>query len=319
MQEWVETLNEAGRCGRPMLFILDFSGEQGIVLDPEEAARRGMRWDLSRETGFRDAPEETFSFEAEPVTLNVYRRAFDRVHEEFLQGNTYLLNLTFPSEIRTSLSMKEIFERAQAPFRLLVPGRFVVFSPESFIRIRNNRIATYPMKGTIDASLDDAERRLQENSKEKAEHTAVVDLLRNDLSKVAIGVRVRRYRYLERIQTLRAELIHSSSEIVGEIQPGWQREIGTILKKLLPAGSISGAPKDSSVKIIRRVERAPRGFFTGVFGYFDGNSVESAVMIRFIEKRGERLFFRSGGGLMVDSDPGAEYRELVEKIYVPIP
>ncbi len=302
-----------------MLFVVDFLGEEGTVLDPEEAARRGIRWDLSRESGFRDAPAEGFSFEAEPVTLNVYRRAFDRVHEEFLQGNTYLLNLTFPSKIRTSLSPAQIFERARAPFRLLVPGRFVVFSPESFIRIRDNRISTYPMKGTIDASLDDAERRLLENPKEKAEHTAVVDLLRNDLSKIATRVRVRRFRYLERIQTLRAELIHSSSEIVGEIQPGWQREIGTILENLLPAGSISGAPKDSTLEIIRRVEGAPRGFFTGVFGYFDGNSVESAVMIRFIETTDEGLFFRSGGGLMVDSDPRAEYRELVEKIYVPIP
>lgn len=319
MKSWVSALNDLGRRSSPALFIVDFLGEEGWVYGPEDAAARGIRWDLSGEIARDSVCMEGFSFDARPFDSLRYRRAFDLVHEEFLRGNTYLLNLTFPSSIRTSLSMGQIFEHSHAPFRLMVPEHFVVFSPESFIRIKDDIISTFPMKGTIDASSRDAERRLLEDSKELAEHTAVVDLLRNDLSKIARDVRVRRFRYVEEIQALGGRLLHSSSEIVGDLRSGWQGRLGSLLKELLPAGSISGAPKNSSVEIIRRVEGTPRGFFTGVFGYFDGISVESAVMIRFIEKVNDGLIFRSGGGLMVDSNPDSEYCELVEKIYVPIP
>jgi len=94
--------------------------------------------------------------------------------------------------------------------------------------------------------------------------------------------------------------------------------LGEIILKLLPAGSISGAPKKKTVEIIKDIETEKRGYYTGIFGHFDGKNLDSCVMIRFIEKNNDRLYYRSGGGITIYSDPEKEYKELMDKIYVPI-
>lgn len=86
---------------------------------------------------------------------------------------------------------------------------------------------------------------------------------------------------------------------------------------MLPAGSISGAPKQSTIDLIKEAEIIPRGYYTGIFGYFDGENFDSAVMIRFIEEHNGEKFFRSGGGITVLSDARYEYEEVIEKIYLP--
>ena len=93
--------------------------------------------------------------------------------------------------------------------------------------------------------------------------------------------------------------------------------IGTLLDKLTPAGSITGTPKKSTVNIIDNIENYDRGFYTGVFGLFDGESLHAAVMIRFIEKENAQLVYKSGGGITIDSDAKSEYEELIDKIYLP--
>jgi para-aminobenzoate synthetase component 1 len=97
----------------------------------------------------------------------------------------------------------------------------------------------------------------------------------------------------------------------------WKLHLGEILQKLLPAGSISGAPKRSTVEIIQDVEGYERGFFSGIFGYFDGENFDSGVMIRFIEKQDQRYLYKSGGGITIDSNAYDEYCEMLEKIYLP--
>jgi para-aminobenzoate synthetase component 1 len=87
---------------------------------------------------------------------------------------------------------------------------------------------------------------------------------------------------------------------------------------MLPAGSICGAPKAKTISIIQEVEQDPRGYYTGIFGYFDGEILDSAVNIRYLEKNDERLLYRSGGGITFLSDQESEYKELIEKIYVPV-
>ena len=87
---------------------------------------------------------------------------------------------------------------------------------------------------------------------------------------------------------------------------------------MLPAGSISGAPKRKTVEIIREAETYERGFYTGVMGYFDGETLDSAVMIRFLEQDGDRFIFKSGGGITFQSRARDEYEEMISKIYVPI-
>jgi len=234
------------------------------------------------------------------------------------EGNTYLLNLTFPTEIEIEeTSLLNLFLASQAQFKLYFKDQFITFSPERFIKIENNLIKTYPMKGTIDALIPNAHEKILADEKEKAEHTMVVDLLRNDLSIVAKKVKVNQFRYLDKIKAGPKTLLQVSSEIVGVLDNNWRDRIGDILLPLLPAGSISGAPKIKTLEIINTVEGYKRGFFSGVFGYFDGNQLDSAIMIRFIEKKGKQLIYKSGGGITIDSQITSEYQEMLDKVYIP--
>jgi para-aminobenzoate synthetase component 1 len=315
-----ETLNAFGREGRPCFFAVDFDARSPFVCALDCCREEGIRYAI-HSAGNSDAPgrlEKKILFEKRPVSFDEYGRAFNLVREELRQGNTYLVNLTFPTPVTTNLTLEEIFVHSRAPYKLFFKDRFVVFSPEEFVVIRGNRISTCPMKGTISAALPDARRRLLENKKELAEHVTVVDLLRNDLGMVARRIAVARWRYVDEVRTHEGRLLQASTEIVGELEAGWQNRLGDILRLLLPAGSVTGAPKKKTVEIIRRVETYERGFYTGVFGVFDGRDLASGVMIRFLERSGGGLVYKSGGGITMDSEVNAEYRELTEKVYVPI-
>ncbi|MCJ7765071.1 MAG: aminodeoxychorismate synthase component I, partial [Thiovulaceae bacterium] len=204
-----------------------------------------------------------------------------------------------------------------AKFKLRFKDEFVCFSPERFIKIEDETISAYPMKGTIDAALPNAKEQILSNEKEMAEHIMVVDLLRNDLGIVARDIKVERFRYIEHLKTGQKELLQVSSKITGRLPSDWHHDFGKIITALLPAGSISGTPKKSTVSLIKEVEAHTRGFFTGVFGYFDGKDFDSAVMIRFIEKKADQLIYKSGGGITLDSTAEDEYQEMLDKIYIP--
>ena len=253
-----------------------------------------------------------------PVDFKTYSGSFKKVIEEIKSGNTYLLNLTFRSGIETSLTLSEIFAQAKAPYKLLIDNKFVCFSPECFVKIEGNTISTYPMKGTVDASKTDAKEQILNDPKEMAEHIMIVDLMRNDLNMVGVKTRVPKFRYIDKIKAGDKELLQVSSEIKAELSENWHKNLGTILDRITPAGSISGTPKQSTLKIINSVESSSRGLYCGVFGVFDGNSLKSAVMIRAIEKEGNKLYYYSGGGITLDSDLDMEYQELLDKIYLPI-
>ena len=153
---------------------------------------------------------------------------------------------------------------------------------------------------------------------EMAEHTMVVDLLRNDLGIVANKIRVDEFRYIDKINAGDKELLQISSKISGELKENWNENIGDILASLLPAGSITGTPKKKTIEILKDIEEYDRGFYTGIFGVFDGENFNSAVMIRFIEKdENSNLYYKSGGGITCDSDASLEYQELLDKIYLP--
>ena len=233
-------------------------------------------------------------------------------------GNSYLTNYTRKTEIETNLSLEEIFYRSEAKYKVLYKDQFVFFSPETFIKIIDNQINTQPMKGTIDASLENAIEILKNDKKEKAEHYTVVDLLRNDLSQVADDVKLDHFQRIDFLKTQQKNLYAMSSDISGRLKPEFQNKIGSIMKTLLPAGSILGAPKPKTLEIILKAENYDRGFYTGVSGWFDGQNLDSCVMIRFIEKENGKLFFKSGGGITHLSKFADEYKEMKNKIYVPI-
>jgi len=195
---------------------------------------------------------------------------------------------------------------------------FTVLSPETFVKIRDGVISSFPMKGTIDATLPNAESVILADPKEKAEHATIVDLIRNDLSLVAEQVEVKRYRYIDNLVTNKGNLLQVSSEITGRLPENYLERLGDILFSLLPAGSISGAPKPKTLEIIEQAEGYERGFYTGIWGWFDGENLDSAVMIRFIEQQGDQLVFKSGGGITSQSELKKEYEELIQKVYVPL-
>lgn len=314
-------MNDYGGKGIPFLFVVDFECRHPLVIPLNAAEENGILYNIRGKSNcihYPPAGTGTLKFEKFPVSFETYRRAFDVVKAGIAFGNSYLLNLTFATPIQMNLSLKEIFFRGQAPYRLLFKDEFTVFSPESFIRTSGSTISSYPMKGTIDAGLAEAAKRLLSDPKEMAEHNTIVDLIRNDLSTVASRVRVSRFRYLEEIKTNQRHLLQASSEITGQLPLHWQKHAGDLLKNLLPAGSVSGAPKKKTLELIRKAEPSQRGYYTGVFGIFDGMELDSAVMIRFIEKRGENIYFRSGGGITINSNAGSEYREMIDKVYVTI-
>ncbi|WP_457597095.1 aminodeoxychorismate synthase component I [Hydrogenimonas sp.] len=315
MEGFAEISRLAG-AGTPFLFIVSYDRRR-VLVRPLEALG-GMRCSLA-ENGHREAASSSpVALRKFPIPYRRYRQAFDAVIAEIEAGNTYLLNLTFPTPIKTPLGLEAIYERARAPFKLFVPGRFVCFSPEPFVTITDDTIATYPMKGTIDAAVENAEAKILADEKEMAEHVMVVDLLRNDLGMVGRHVRVKRFRYIQRIATHDKTLLQVSSEITARLPKDWRQNLGEILYTLLPAGSVTGTPKKRTCEIIERIEGYERGFFTGIFGVFDGKNLRSAVAIRFVEQTPEGLVYKSGGGITIDSDPKAEYREMIDKVYLPV-
>ena len=175
------------------------------------------------------------------------------------------------------------------------------------------------MKGTIDATLPEADSLLREDEKEIAEHYTIVDLLRNDIGIVCDHVQVNRFAYMEKIQTSKGPILQMSSEIEGAISKVYSNRPGELFYQLLPAGSISGAPKQKTLEIIQSVEHIDRGFYTGIMIYFDGRHFDSGVMIRFIEKSSNGTFnYKSGGGITHKSLVQNEYEEIIKKIYLPL-
>ena len=321
ISDFIGKCNSLTSKGEPFLFMVDYDLEDFQLFPLEIAADAGVFYDIQGLSNFdiETAPlTEEIDFKAIPIEYNRYEDAFSMVRKHIFHGNSFLLNLTFPSSLMTNLSLQEIFARSSAKYKLLFKDRFTVFSPETFVKIKDGFIYSYPMKGTMDAKVPNAEKILLENEKEIWEHNTIVDLIRNDLSMVAKEVTVTKFRYIDRIKTHSHELLQVSSEIRGKLPDDWKNNIGNILLSLLPAGSICGAPKKKTLEIISLAEKKKRGFFTGVFGIYDGNTIDSAVMIRYIEKTPNGLQFRSGGGITGHSDPKEEYKEMIQKVYVPI-
>jgi len=312
-------MNNFGAAREPFMFIVDFDLKRPEI-HKLSSIPPGIQFITPLLSNVQPVQIYTkpISFNKYPVPFSRYLKAFSNVQKNIGLGNSYLLNLTFPTLIETDHTLEEFFYASIAKYKLLYYNRFVVFTPEIFVRITEGEIKSFPMKGTIDASVPDAEKVLLNDEKEEAEHNTIVDLIRNDISKVADDVVVTRYRYIDKIKSAVNELLQVSSEISGRLSAGYENHLGDIIAGLLPAGSVTGAPKKETIRIIRESEKYERGWYTGVFGVFDGKSLDSAVMIRFIEKYSDNFFFKSGGGITYLSDPVKEYEELISKVYVPI-
>jgi para-aminobenzoate synthetase component 1 len=319
LSQFVKTMNTWGQERVPFLFIIDFEMHDPLILRIADAARNDIYYAVNHATNInREVTSERIVISAIPGLFSDYVQKFEKVRAYLEYGDTFLTNLTIATEIKVNNTLRNIFFQSDAKYKLLFKDQFLVFSPETFVQIRDGIIYSYPMKGTIDASIPDARERILSDKKELAEHVTIVDLIRNDLSRVASNVTVKRFRYLDEVRTRSKNLIQVSSEICGQLESDYLASIGDILMNLLPAGSVTGAPKTRTVEIIKEVEGDQRGFYTGVFGYFDGNALDSGVMIRFIERKGDKYFYRSGGGITTQSIVESVYQEAIDKVFVPI-
>jgi len=310
-----EQINRLAAARIPFLFIIDYKAERGYVIKQNELNPQFVRFEIQSAKNQIDA---IVDWSVNPISMEDYQPKFTFVVDQIHKGNSFLTNLTQPTEVQTNLSLLDLFQFGSAKYKLWLRNQFVVLSPESFVRIQGRTISSFPMKGTIDASIENAAEMILNDPKEKAEHATIVDLIRNDLSLVAENVDVKRYRYVEKLTTNRQDLLQVSSEISGQLPENFYSRLGDILFALLPAGSITGAPKSKTMEIIDQAEGYERGFYTGICGWFDGENLDSAVMIRFIEQECEQLIFKSGGGITSQSDLNKEYEELIQKVYVPI-
>lgn len=319
LNQFISALNEWGAWRTPFLFLIDFERKRPLAFRLDEVNPNELLYFLNGVSNHQPVlNQRKIALQKFPIPFEEYTVKFERVMHHLGYGDSFLINLTVKTPIKLNGTLQEVFTVAHARYKCWYRNEFVVFSPEPFVQIRGNKIYAYPMKGTLDARIPDAARLIMNDEKEKAEHVTIVDLLRNDLSQVATSVEVTRFRYIEEIKTSHSRLLQVSSQITGLLPDGYHNRLGELLVNLLPAGSVSGAPKIKTCSIIRQAEGEDRGYYTGIMGYFDGANLDSGVMIRFIEKSGENYFYRSGGGITTQSGAKAEYEEAIQKIYVPV-
>jgi para-aminobenzoate synthetase component 1 len=313
-----EKLNKFGSSKESFLFVLSYDLSK-FYIQKLSLLPSSIKFEFDSKE-IKNTKQESI-LEKFPIDFKEYKNKFDLLQEQIKSGNTYLCNLTAKTKIKTSVTLDEIYDLVQSKFKLRFQNEndnFVCFSPERFIEIKENKIFTYPMKGTIDASIPNAKEIILNDIKEMAEHTMVVDLLRNDLGIIANNIRVDKFRYVDIINAGDKKLLQVSSQISANLQNNWNEKIGDILISLLPAGSITGTPKKKTVEILENLEDYNRDFYTGIFGVFDGEKLDSSVMIRFIDEDEDgNKFYKSGGGITCDSDVLNEYQELLDKIYLP--
>ncbi|MBK8806198.1 MAG: aminodeoxychorismate synthase component I [Bacteroidales bacterium] len=311
-------MNELGKRRVPFLFIIDYTLQNNLIF-PLDKIPSNIHFEIHSKSEMKT--NSSIIELIEPIQypdFKEYNNSFDYIKNQIKLGNTYVANLTFSTKIKLHKTMNEIYTLSNAKYKLMIDDSILVFSPECFVKIENGTISTFPMKGTKLVTNGNSETELINNFKEIAEHSTVVDLLRNDLNKVSKSVEVERFKYIDKIKTNSKELLQLSSKITGKLNENYEDSIGTLIYSMLPAGSICGAPKQKTLEIIEKAETHERGFYTGIFGVFDGENLDSAVLIRFIEKKGEEYFYKSGGGITWFSDCLTEYEELKTKIYVPI-
>ncbi|MBI1767659.1 MAG: aminodeoxychorismate synthase component I [Bacteroidetes bacterium] len=318
LTEFESKLNQLGLKRVPFFFLIDFEMENPMAWEMREVPKE-ILFSVSGFTNTKaEVKKQKVQLKKYPISYHEYKSKFDIVENRISFGDSYLTNLTIKTKIEIDHSLEELFFQTSAKYKVLWKNKFLVFSPETFIRMESGKIFSFPMKGTIDASIPDAEKLILKDQKELSEHITIVDLIRNDLSRVASDVSVKRFRYIEKIRTNQKDLLQVSSEIRGKLPDDFHSIIGSIVISMLPAGSVSGAPKNKTLQIIREAEKEKRSYYTGVVGYYDGNNLDSGVMIRFIEQDKDQFYYRSGGGITSQSKAESEYQETIDKIYVPV-
>jgi para-aminobenzoate synthetase component 1 len=252
-----------------------------------------------------------------------YREAVRRAIEWIRAGDIYQVNLSQRFEVRSSEEPSRLYcrlrEASPAPFGAFFAGDdFSVLStsPERFLHVSpTGNVQTRPIKGTRARGGNPGEDRrlaeeLQASVKDRAENLMIVDLLRNDLSRVCRPDSVRAVD-LFRVESYRT-VHHLVSTVEGRLREG--RGPSDLLGAAFPSGSVTGAPKIRAMEIISELEPVARGPYCGALGYLGfGGDMDTSVSIRIAVSAGGRVVFHAGGAVVVDSEPAAEYEETLDK------
>ncbi|MGL4991057.1 MAG: aminodeoxychorismate synthase component I [Sarcina sp.] len=265
---------------------------------------------------------DDFSKFSSEFSKKTYMDAIKKMKEYIYEGHTYIANMTQSFNGTSSQDSYDIYKKLRkinpAPFSsyMNIEGLDIISSsPERFINILDNKVETRPIKGTMprgSTNIEDKKNRevLENSEKDKSELLMVVDLLRNDLSKVCApwSVNVTELFSIEEYATV----FHLVSTIEGNLKK--ENSAVDCMKACLPGGSITGTPKFRTLEIIEELEKCARGLYTGSLGYFDfrGNC-DFNIIIRTIIKENENISFGVGGGITIESIEENEYYETLDK------
>lgn len=268
---------------------------------------------------------KTYSYSK--VSKDEYWANIDYIKTQISLGNTYEVNYTIPHSIWTSVQGLELFmsliSEQKTPYNAYLQNNYeeiLSFSPELFFRVKEGKIYTKPMKGTIArgaTDIEDEENRcfLLNDEKNRAENVMIVDLLRNDLGRIAKTgtVKVERLFEIETHKTLH----QMTSEISAELTEN--TKLYDIFKAIFPCGSITGAPKVSTMRIIEEIEPEPRGVYCGAIGFIHGDECEFSVPIRILQRKIDAPCYtcHTGGAIVWDSVAEEEWNEaLLKKAFI---
>ena len=251
----------------------------------------------------------------EKITFDEYRKNFEKIKNYISQGSTYEVNYTYNCDVLCDICGYELYlnliKNQKTPYCAYISNNYheiLSFSPELFFEIKNNKIITKPMKGTVKREGNDKQEIdfLRNDVKNRAENTMIVDLLRNDLSKIkeADDIKVEKLFEIETHKTLH-QMTSTISAKLNKI------DLADILKALFPCGSITGAPKISTMEIIEETENYKRDVYCGAIGVIHKNEMKFSVPIRILQRRKEenKFTFASGGAIVRKSDVKEEWEE----------
>lgn len=258
------------------------------------------------------------------ITFEEYKNALTTIKNEIAQGNTYEVNYTYDSIVKTdsdALTLyKTLLKRQKTPYNAFIQNSYetiLSFSPELFFEKEGNKILTKPMKGTVKRGSSEQEDRkniefLKNDIKNRAENVMIVDLLRNDLGRIAKTGTVKVPKLFE-IETHKT-LHQMTSTVTAELKDN--TSLYDIFEAVFPCGSITGAPKISTMNIIDRVEKGKRDVYCGAIGFLTPEKHVFSVPIRILQKTSnENCYrYRAGGAIVWDSNVKDEWDETITKM-----
>lgn len=257
------------------------------------------------------------------IDVEAYSASIAKIKEYIQAGDCYQVNFAqrFSAEftgdpLAAYLALREVLPSPFSGYMQLQEGAILSLSPERFIRVNGQEVETKPIKGTIKRGATPDEdaanaKWLQQSAKNHAENVMIVDLLRNDLSKHCVNVRVPE---LCKLQTF-ANVHHLVSTVTGELTTN--ASAIDVLRDSFPGGSITGAPKIRAMEIIEELEPVRRSIYCGSLGYISINGqMDTSIAIRTLVCDRNKIYCWGGGGIVADSEMEQEYRESIAKVKV---